>query len=388
MQIVLVTNRLTHHQTPLCMAMQDEAVEFRVVVCQPIAQGREHAYPDYRPYGGFLVERYAGPEEYRLAQELIDSADVVIIGSAPISLVENRLKQNRLTFRYSERFYKQKRSLWQLPRDFLAAWKHHGRFQRYPLYMLCASAYTATDAARFGSYKGRCYKWGYFPRTIVYDDVEQLLDGKEPNRLLWVGRMLDWKHPEAPVEVARRLAEQGRDFHLDMIGTGPVEGEIRELVARYGLGDRVTLLGSKTPDEVRAHMERASIYLFTSDRGEGWGAVLNEAMNSGCAVVASHAIGAAPFLIRDGENGLMSRSGDTDMLYDKVAGLLDEPDRCRALGRAAYRTIADEWNAANAARRLVALSEVLIEQSDGQDLYAHGPCSQAEILGDSWYKGD
>ena len=36
---------------------------------------------------------------------------------------------------------------------------------------------------------------------------------------------------------------------------------------------------------------------------EGWGAVVNEAMNSGCAVVADHMIGAAPWLIRQGENG-------------------------------------------------------------------------------------
>jgi hypothetical protein len=35
------------------------------------------------------------------------------------------------------------------------------------------------------------------------------------------------------------------------------------------------------PEEVRVHMEQSNIYLFTSDFGEGWGAVLNEAMNSG-----------------------------------------------------------------------------------------------------------
>lgn len=47
--------------------------------------------------------------------------------------------------------------------------------------------------------------------------------------------------------------------------------------------------------EVRSYMEKADIYLFTSDFNEGWGAVLNESMNSGCAVVASHAIGSVPF---------------------------------------------------------------------------------------------
>ena len=34
-------------------------------------------------------------------------------------------------------------------------------------------------------------------------------------------------------------------------------------------------------------MEKADIFLFTSDRREGWGAVANEAMNSACALVVS-----------------------------------------------------------------------------------------------------
>ena len=48
---------------------------------------------------------------------------------------------------------------------------------------------------------------------------------------------------------------------------------------------------------------------------EGWGAVLNEAMNSGCACIASHAIGSAGFLIEHGENGFVYRDGDMDDFY-------------------------------------------------------------------------
>jgi glycosyltransferase involved in cell wall biosynthesis len=59
------------------------------------------------------------------------------------------------------------------------------------------------------------------------------------------------------------------------------------------------------PEAVRDHMEAADIFLFTSDFNEGWGAVLNESMNSACAVVASHAIGSVPFLLKDGENGFI-----------------------------------------------------------------------------------
>ena len=57
-------------------------------------------------------------------------------------------------------------------------------------------------------------------------------------------------------------------------------------------------------------MEKSEIFLFTSDKGEGWGAVLNESMNSACAVVASHAIGSVPFLLKDGENPSLSVARD------------------------------------------------------------------------------
>ncbi len=75
------------------------------------------------------------------------------------------------------------------------------------------------------------------------------------------------------------------------------------------------------PEEVRAAMERSEIYLVTSDRKEGWGAVVNEAMNSGCAVVADHMIGAAPWLIRQGENGWMYRDGEEQELFRTVERL-------------------------------------------------------------------
>ena len=75
------------------------------------------------------------------------------------------------------------------------------------------------------------------------------------------------------------------------------------MIREKKLEDCVHMLGAMSPDEVRKHMEQANIFLFTSDRNEGWGAVLNEAMNSGCAVVASHAIGSVPYLIKNGNNG-------------------------------------------------------------------------------------
>jgi len=132
------------------------------------------------------------------------------------------------------------------------------------------------------------------------------------------------------------------------------------------------------PEQVREHMEKSNIYLFTSDFNEGWGAVLNESMNSGCAVVASHAIGSVPFLIKNEKNGFIYKNGDIQDLYQYTKRLLDDRRLCVKLGREAYRTLAETWNAKVAAERFIQLAKGLLR--DENVLFQDGPCSKANTI--------
>jgi glycosyltransferase involved in cell wall biosynthesis len=115
--------------------------------------------------------------------------------------------------------------------------------------------------------------------------------------------------------------------------------------------------------------------LFTSDRNEGWGAVLNESMANGCAVVASNLIGSVPFLVKDGENGLIFQSEDIDSLYQKVKSLLDNAELRAMLSQNAQRTMQEIWSPQNAAIRFLHLVEAL---QNGEDTpFIEGPCSKA-----------
>jgi glycosyltransferase involved in cell wall biosynthesis len=241
--------------------------------------------------------------------------------------------------------------------------------------MLCASAYTAKDYASFGLFKGKTYKWGYFPECKNYDAIEGLLKKKNFQEILWCGRFLDWKHPDDVLTVAKRLKEENIRFHINMIGTGEMGDTLNQMVLDNDLTDFVLFLGSMPPEQVREHMERAGIYLCTSDRKEGWGAVLNEAMNGGCAVVASTEAGSTPYMIRHGENGMAYSSCRVDELYKHVKHLLQHPEEQRQLGKAAYETIVTLWNADIAAERLYALCEKMLEGEKHPNLYADGPCS-------------
>lgn len=320
----------------------------------------------------FVVRYYEEPGKCR---ERIDDCDLLIFGGVDEeSYIQNRLKAGKPILRYCERMYKtgQWRAL--SPRGLRKKYLDHTRYRSAPVYVLCAGGYVADDFHLVGAYPDKMFCWGYFPETRHYD-VDNLMKQKgypvknaseKTLYLLWSGRMIDWKHPELALKTAEYLKKRGIAFHLDMIGGGAMEEEMKALRRAYGLEDRVSFPGFLTPEEVRARMERADIYLFTSDRREGWGAVANESMNSGCAIVIDHLIGAAPYLIRQGENGLLYRDGDEEMLFQAVEKLALDRELRDRLGRSAYETIAGGWNAENAAARLLELADLLLSPEGGK----------------------
>ena len=342
----------------------------------------------------FEIKANESNELQKKAEQLAIESDVVIIGSAPDSYIIPRLKRNKLTFKYSERLLKKGIHWNNLAHIICGMWLHHGRFQSKPIYMLAASAYTAGDYARFGCYRGKCYKWGYFPEAKKYDP-DELMKGKLSAAsdglkspcvsILWAGRLIEWKHPDASIRLAESLKEKGYSFKMTIIGTGEMEERLHNMIREKNLSDCVEMLGAMKASEVRTYMEKADIYLFTSDFNEGWGAVLNESMNSGCAVVASHAIGSVPFLIKDEENGLIYENGNQKQLEQQVCRLMDDAEYRMKLGLNAYESIVNVWSADTVAKRFVALSQSLLKNEPADNLFAKGPCSRAVILKNDWY---
>lgn len=379
MNLIFVTNMLNHHQYALCEAFGEQFDDFKLVTTEK-TQGIGYQTAKDAEF----VLHYENSENREHIEELILNADIVIFGACPNELIEMRMKENKLSFLYSERFFK--KGVWRrfIPSTRKGVENRIAQYRNKNMYVLCASAYLPYDLKLMGFPIDKYFKWGYFPATNKYD-VEALINNKSGGKikLLWVGRMLDWKHPDDAVILAEKLKKSGIDFELNLVGDGVLRESLEALVNNKGLSDCVHLLGSKTPEEVRRYMEEASIFLFTSDRNEGWGAVLNEAMNSGCAVVASHAIGSVPFLINDGENGLIYRSGDIEDLYEKVKYLIDNKEKNAELGKNAYITLADLWNAKTAAERFKQLVKA-INTDDKDYLFCDGPCSEAAVLTDDW----
>lgn len=375
MELVFVTNYYNHHQAALAKCFDVKTGHhFCFIETEPISSERKNMGWSNEDEPAYVKKAY-GNEQIRLeCQQLINAADVVIWGSCPFSMIQPRLKARKLTFCYSERLFKKGFGPIAFGGRAIKYWLKHWRYQKNH-YLLCASAYAAEDYAKIGLFRNRAYKWGYYPECKYHKAVDDIIAEKQPGTLLWAGRMIDWKHPELPVQLAKRLKDAGFRFQMDMIGNGDQLPLIEEMVGKLNLGDCVRLHGAKSPDEVRKYMERSDIYLFTSDQNEGWGAVVNEAMSSACAVVANDAAGSVRYLIENNKNGLVYHNGITKELYRYVVLLLKNQDKCHQYGRRAFATMSKEWSADAAAARFITMSQSIL---DGQRVsYSKGPCSKA-----------
>lgn len=380
MQIVYISNYFNHHQKPLSDAF-DKITKgsYRFIETTEIPEERKLL--GYQKLDADYVIGYMENERY--VDDLILAAEVVIIGEAPVKIVQRRLQKGLLTFHDNERRY-----------------KSIIKYLKWPIYtlksivlnkgfLLCASAFASRDFRLSGMSVKKCFKWGYFTEVKKFD-VERLISEKfsfqSSNHkilILWAARFIRLKHPELVVLLAERLKNLGYDFTIKMIGTGVMEDEIRTLIDKKELNDCITLLGAMKPDDVRSHMERADIFLATSDQNEGWGATVNESMSSACAIVASHSIGAVPFLITHKQNGLIFKSEDLLSLTENVQWLIEnEKDRLE-ISQRAYETMITQWNPGKASENFLLLTEAL--RKGTQSPIADGPCSLAPVYRNNWF---
>ena len=381
MKVTFYSNFLTHHQVPFCLEMQKLlGDDFKFISTIKIFQWRlDLGFKDLDKEYDFVVRAYENDDEYAKAKKLAGESDIVIIGSTTDDLIEDRLKADKITFRYRSRILLFTDGFW---KTIFNKEKWHMLYQRHlkykknkNLYMLCANAYRANDFGAFGLYKNKMYKWGYFLETNYYD-IDKLIKDKEKNEkieIVWVARFINWKHPEIAILLAKKLKEQGYNFKLKMLGTGNLEEEMKRRIKRLKLEYVVEIVGQVASDKVKDYYKKANIFIGTSDSNEGWGAVVNEAMNAGCVVIANKKMGSVPLLINNKENGIIY--GKYKELEDAVKLVIEDKELRQKLSKNAYEFITEKWTAKIAAENLVELFKSII---DGKEIkIKDGPASKA-----------
>jgi glycosyltransferase involved in cell wall biosynthesis len=152
---------------------------------------------------------------------------------------------------------------------------------------------------------------------------------------LFVGKLVPSKRP---LNVVRAVARLASGSTLMVVGSGPLEGELRAEAARLGVDLR--MIGFVNQSELGEQYGVADC--LTLPGPETWGLVVNEALAIGLPCVVSDAVGCAPDLIQDGETGYLyplgHRGADDDARESPIARRRDttSPRAARFIKSANY----------------------------------------------------
>ena len=183
---------------------------------------------------------------------------------------------------------------------------------------------------------------------------------EQPTRFLAIGRLVGQKGYEVLLEA---LARTSTAAHLDIVGTGPLEQELKALALALGFGpDRVRWLGPQSSAWIAEHGPGylgllAPFRMASNGERDTSPVVIKEAAAMGLPVIATRFMGAKEMVV-DGVTGLWVEPSDVEGLAGAIDGIASmDADRRRAMGAAGRRHIAERFTLEIQSRDLSALVE-------------------------------
>jgi len=181
---------------------------------------------------------------------------------------------------------------------------------------------------------------------IVLGPPELRAKPSDELRILSVGTLQEKKGHRYLLGALKLLAARGVSFHCLIVGSGPLERELRS-IAR-DLGDRVVIEPYRPHEEVLAlyrQYEVLALPCVVTDEGDrdGLPNVLIEAAAAGCVLVSSP-VSAIPELIEDGVSGLLVPERDEGALADVLERLVDDAELRERLVEGAERVVRERFD--------------------------------------------
>jgi len=205
------------------------------------------------------------------------------------------------------------------------------------MHLLCVGgARAAQDYRATGAHRWTCWRFAFAVEPVAEAPRHDERAGG-PLALLYVGALSARKRVDLLLEALARPDLARREWTMTLVGAGDQRETLEAQALAAGLGGRVVFAGAVPREDLRRFYEAADVLVLPS-RFEGWGAVVNEAMEHALAVVCSETVGAG-MLVEPGSTGLLFANQSRDDLERRLKELLDRPERARAMGRAGRRRI-------------------------------------------------
>lgn len=365
MRLAFYTVTLSPHQLPLARELVKHlGAENFLYICQkPLSKGREKLGWSNQDDALWILP-VDGDEEKR--RDWLEHADVLFTYIRDSDLMQRRSRTGLKTIYCSERWFKPLKwgldgrlrmlspSYRRRAREIMELAKYDPNFMLYPIGIHAARDFAwllkcrITDFERRpggrlvgeGTYLEKMRLWGYFVAPSQLSPRPALTTNHQARttRILWVGRMLDWKCVDTIIRAVALAQARGQNISLTLVGDGPEKNHLKTMAKR--LSSPVEFMGPVPITQVRSLMRQHDVYVLSSNAYEGWGAVVSEAMEEGLCVWGTREAGSTATIL---PVECLFPAGDAQKL-------------CELMMRAAKRNLPEMpfvWTAAVAASALV-----------------------------------
>ena len=366
MKFVLYTVIVSPHQIPLARAIMrlHPEVTFYYVYTQELPPDATKRGWDWHEKHDWLVSAIDEPER---AKRILDESDVVLSGERDIELFERRSRAGKKTLYMFERWFKPLvigvgtgrgvggrcrcrlrlpgwvrmlvPSYWRMARRVVRLANGDPNFK-----CLAIGPWAKKDMQLIGAREDKIHPWAYFVEPS--NQKEAIRRTPTPStytlKILWAGRMMKLKRVDTVIKAVKRLNAKGLGSAVSLTLLGQGEDEPRLKGLSEGVGN-VSFHPGVPIDQVRQIMREHDVLVFSSNGEDGWGAVVNEALEEGLIVLGTEETGASATMLPKSH---LFHVGDDAAL----AKLLN---RC-LLGEIKPSGIG-EWSVAGGVRKLMAM---------------------------------
>jgi glycosyltransferase involved in cell wall biosynthesis len=178
-------------------------------------------------------------------------------------------------------------------------------------------------------------------------------------RIVSIGRLVTFKGFEYLIDAFAELARRGLDFSCEIIGDGPLRGDLETRIRKLNLSDRVHLLGSLSQGAVLEKLKSADIFALASvtdaqGASDVFPTVIIEAMAAARPVVSTRLAG-IPESVVHGETGLLVPPEETMALAEALGQLIEDAKLRLHYGRAGRARIEQHFRIEHTVAPLIEL---------------------------------
>jgi len=175
--------------------------------------------------------------------------------------------------------------------------------------------------------------------------------------ILYAGRLIERKGVEYLIQAFKSLIKEMNKAELWIVGDGPHNKKLIDLVKQSGLMNKCKFFGWKSHDEIAIFLIACDVfvlpaYTHNKEGAEPWGLVINEALSASRPVIVTDAVGCSEDLVINGYNGYVVKEKDIDGLKNAIKDILINDEKLFHFKSNAYNVI-QEYTYENMAKDMI-----------------------------------